>query len=126
MGLITLSLYKNFEGKFFKLVSYANIFLQNLNINKLETVLEAYQDKLKAFETGADDYVTKPFSQKELNARIKSLLRRAKPLSSTDVVEFKDLKIDRLAKRVYRNDKEIILGPTEFKLLDFFIKNPKR
>ncbi len=47
-------------------------------------------------------------------------------MSSTDVVEFKDLKIDRLAKRVYRNDKEIILGPTEFKLLDFFIKNPKR
>ena len=84
------------------------------------------EDKLKAFETGADDYVTKPFSQKELNARIKSLLRRAKPLSSTDVVEFKDLKIDRLAKRVYRNNKEIILGPTEFKLLDFFIKNPKR
>ena len=84
------------------------------------------EDKLKAFETGADDYVTKPFSQKELNARIKSLLRRTKPLSSTDVVEFKDLKIDRLAKRVYRNDKEIILGPTEFKLLDFFIKNPKR
>ena len=83
-------------------------------------------DKIKAFDTGADDYVTKPFSQKELNARIKSLLRRSKPQSSVDVVEFTDLKIDRVTKRVYRNNKEISLGPTEFKLLDFFIKNPKR
>jgi len=84
------------------------------------------EDKLKAFDTGADDYVTKPFSQKELNARIKSLLRRSKPQSSIDVVEFTDLKIDRITKRVYRKNKEISLGPTEFKLLDFFIKNPKR
>jgi len=84
------------------------------------------EDKLRAFDTGADDYVTKPFSQKELNARIKSLLRRSKPQSSADVVEFTDLKIDRITKRVYRNNVEINLGPTEFKLLDFFIKNPKR
>lgn len=84
------------------------------------------EDKLKAFDTGADDYVTKPFSQKELNARIKSLLRRSKPQASIDVVEFTDLKIDRITKRVYRNNIEISLGPTEFKLLDFFIKNPKR
>ena len=84
------------------------------------------EDKLRAFDTGADDYVTKPFSQKELNARIKSLLRRSKPHSSVDVVEFTDLKIDRITKRVYRNNIEISLGPTEFKLLDFFIKNPKR
>ena len=84
------------------------------------------EDKLRAFDTGADDYVTKPFSQKELNARIKSLLRRSKPHSSVDVVEFTDLKIDRITKRVYRNNVEINLGPTEFKLLDFFIKNPKR
>ncbi len=84
------------------------------------------EDKLKAFDTGADDYVTKPFSQKELNARIKSLLRRSKPQSSEDVVVFSDLKIDRITKRVYRKNIEINLGPTEFKLLDFFIKNPKR
>jgi len=84
------------------------------------------EDKLKAFDTGADDYVTKPFSQKELNARIKSLLRRSKPQASVDVVEFTDLKIDRITKRVYRKNTEISLGPTEFKLLDFFIKNPKR
>jgi two-component system phosphate regulon response regulator PhoB len=84
------------------------------------------EDKLKAFDVGADDYVTKPFSQKELNARIKSILRRSKPQSSSDIVEFIDLKIDRITKRVYRNKKEINLGPTEFRLLDFFIKNPKR
>ena len=84
------------------------------------------EDKLKAFDTGADDYVTKPFSQKELNARIKSLLRRSKPQASSDIVEFTDLKIDRITKRVYRKGLEISLGPTEFKLLDFFIKNPKR
>ena len=84
------------------------------------------EDKLRAFDTGADDYVTKPFSQKELNARIKSLLRRSKPQSSSDIVEFTDLKIDRITKRVYRKGLEISIGPTEFKLLDFFIKNPKR
>ena len=84
------------------------------------------EDKLKAFDTGADDYVTKPFSQKELNARIKSLLRRSKPQASSDIVQFTDLKIDRITKRVYRKGLEISLGPTEFKLLDFFIKNPKR
>jgi two-component system phosphate regulon response regulator PhoB len=60
------------------------------------------EDKLRAFDTGADDYVTKPFSQKELSARIKSLLRRSKPQSSGDVVEFTDLKIDRITNCVYR------------------------
>ena len=84
------------------------------------------EDKLKAFDTGADDYVTKPFSQKVLNARIKSLLRRSKPQSSVDVVEFTDLKIDRITKRVYRNNTEISLGPTEFKLLLYLSKNEGR
>ncbi|MSP10593.1 MAG: phosphate regulon transcriptional regulatory protein PhoB [Pelagibacteraceae bacterium] len=84
------------------------------------------EDKLRAFDIGADDYITKPFNQKELIARIKTVLRRLKPLVSSDIVEFSDLKIDRISKKVYRNKKEIKLGPTEFKLLDFFIKNPKR
>ena len=63
------------------------------------------EDKLKAFDVGTDDYVTKPFSQKELNARIKSLLRRTKPQSSSDIVEFIDLKIDRITKRVYSREQ---------------------
>jgi len=84
------------------------------------------EDKLKGFETGADDYVTKPFSQKELSARVNALLKRAKPSVTADIVEFEDLKIDRIQKRVYRADKQVKVGPTEFKLIDFLIKSPKR
>ena len=84
------------------------------------------EDKLKGFKTGADDYVTKPFSQKELIARVNALLKRSKPSVTADVVVFEDLKVDRVQRRVYRADKQVIVGPTEFKLIDFFIKNPKR
>lgn len=83
-------------------------------------------DKIRGFETGADDYVTKPFSTKELILRIKALLKRVKPSLTEDIVSFKDIKIDRLSRRVYRGDKEIKLGPTEYNLLNFFIKNPTR
>ena len=83
-------------------------------------------DKIRGFETGADDYVIKPFSTKELILRIKALLKRVKPSLTEDIVSFKDIKIDRLARRVYRGDKEIKLGPTEYNLLNFFIKNPTR
>ena len=83
-------------------------------------------DKIRGFETGADDYVTKPFSTKELILRIQALLKRVKPSLIEDIASFKDIKIDRLARRVYRGDKEIKLGPTEYNLLNFFIKNPTR
>lgn len=83
-------------------------------------------DKIRGFETGADDYVTKPFSTKELILRVHALLKRVKPSLTEDVASFKDIKIDRLARRVYRGDKEIKLGPTEYNLLNFFIKNPTR
>ncbi len=83
-------------------------------------------DKIRGFETGADDYVTKPFSHKELSLRIYSLLKRSKPQLTEEVATFKDLKIDRITRRVFRDTKEIKLGPTEYKLLDFFIKNPTR
>lgn len=83
-------------------------------------------DKIRGFETGADDYVTKPFSTKELILRIQALLKRVKPSLTEDIALFKDIKIDRLARRVYRSDKEIKLGPTEYNLLNFFIKNPRR
>ena len=79
------------------------------------------EDKLKGFETGADDYVTKPFSQKELIARVNALLKRSKPSVAADVVVFEDLKVDRVQRRVYRADKQVIVGPTEFKLIDFLI-----
>lgn len=83
-------------------------------------------DKIRGFETGADDYVTKPFSTKELILRVHALLKRIKPSLTEDIASFKDIKIDRLARRVYRGDKEIKLGPTEYNLLNFFIKNPTR
>ena len=83
-------------------------------------------DKIRGFETGADDYITKPFSTKELILRIQALLKRVKPSLTEDIVSFKDIKIDRLTRRVYRGDKEIKLGPTEYNLLNFFIKNPTR
>lgn len=83
-------------------------------------------DKIRGFETGADDYVTKPFSTKELVLRVQALLKRAKPSLVEDIVSFKDIKIDRLSRRVYRGDNEIKLGPTEYNLLNFFIQNPTR
>ena len=99
--------------------------LKNIPIIML-TAKGEEEDKLKGFKTGADDYVTKPFSQKELIARVDALLKRAKPNAVEDVVIFEDLKVDRAQKRVFRGEKEVELGPTEFKLIDFLIKNPKR
>ena len=102
-----------------------NNLLKNIPVIML-TAKGEEEDKLKGFETGADDYVTKPFSQKELSARVNALLKRAKPSVTADIVEFEDLKIDRIQKRVYRADKQVKVGPTEFKLIDFLIKSPKR
>lgn len=84
------------------------------------------EDKLKGFQTGADDYVTKPFSQKELLARVTALLKRSRPSVTADTIHFEDLKVNRVEKRVFRSEKEVMLGPTEFKIIDFLISNPKR
>ena len=83
-------------------------------------------DKIKGLEVGADDYVTKPFNNKELLLRVKSLIKRSKPSLLEDLGIFKDVKIDRITKKVFRDNKEIKLGPIEYKLLDFFIKSPQR
>ena len=83
-------------------------------------------DKIKGLDSGVDDYLTKPFSFNELFARIKAVLRRSDPKLVSDNLEFEDLKLDRNEKRVFRNEKEIKLGPTEFRLLEFFLTNPKR
>jgi two-component system phosphate regulon response regulator PhoB len=84
------------------------------------------EDKIKGLESGVDDYLTKPFSYKELLARIKAVLRRSNPEIVSDSLEFEDLSLDRVEKRVFRNNLEIKLGPTEFRLLEFFLMNPKR
>ena len=84
------------------------------------------EDKVKGLESGVDDYITKPFGFNELMARIKALLRRSDPKTVSDDLIFEDLKLDRNEKRVFRDNNEIHLGPTEFRLLEFFLLNPKR
>jgi len=84
------------------------------------------EDKIKGLESGVDDYLTKPFSYKELLARIKAILRRSNPNMVSDSLEYEDLLLDRIEKRIFRDNSEIKLGPTEFRLLEFFLINPKR
>jgi len=84
------------------------------------------EDKVLGLNTGADDYLVKPFSHSELVARTNALLRRVKPQAIEDSVTFEDLKVDRLQKRVSRGSQQIILGPTEYRLINFFITNPRR
>ena len=99
--------------------------LKNLPIIMLTAKGES-EDKLKGLNSGADDYITKPFSFNEVLARINALLRRSEPNTVADNLEYEDLKLDRIEKRVYRGEKHIDLGPTEFRLLEFFLVNPKR
>ena len=84
------------------------------------------EDKIKGLDSGVDDYLTKPFSFNELMARIKAVLRRSNPNTVSDNLKFDDLMLDRIEKRVFRDGQEIKLGPTEFRLLEFFLTNPKR
>lgn len=84
------------------------------------------EDKVAALNAGADDYITKPFGHAELVARINALLRRSKPRVAEDKTVYEDLVIDRIQRKVFRNEIQIDLGPTEYRMLDFFIKNPKR
>ena len=84
------------------------------------------EDRLKGLEMGADDYVTKPFSINELLARAKAVLKRIRPIFAEEEVIFKDIKINIGTHKVFRNSKEIKLGPTEFNLLRFFMENISR
>jgi two-component system, OmpR family, phosphate regulon response regulator PhoB len=83
-------------------------------------------DKLRGLDSGADDYVTKPFSPSELIARIRAVLRRARPAPADEVLRYGDVIMDLAAHRVRRNGRELHLGPTEFRLLRFFLENPGR
>ena len=83
-------------------------------------------DRIRGLDTGADDYVVKPFSMAEFIARIRAVLRRIRPGLAEDEIRQGDIVIDRIAHRVKRGDKEIHLGPTEFRLLDYFLQNPGR
>jgi len=83
-------------------------------------------DKVKGFDAGVDDYVTKPFSPKELIARIKAVIRRVSPTALEEAIEFHGLKLDPVAHRVSINDRALELGPTEFRLLHFFMTHTER
>ena len=84
------------------------------------------RDKIEALELGADDYVTKPFSPRELMARIKAVLRRHAPQSTDDAVELGGLRLDPGTHRVSAGAAEVNLGPTEFRLLHFLMTHPER
>ncbi|ROH86224.1 phosphate regulon transcriptional regulatory protein PhoB [Pseudomethylobacillus aquaticus] len=83
-------------------------------------------DKVRGLEVGADDYVTKPFSPRELNARIKAVLRRRAPQMTDDPIEVSGLRLDPTTHRVSGNGATLDLGPTEFRLLHYLMSNPER
>ena len=83
-------------------------------------------DRIRGLETGADDYVTKPFSPRELLARVGAVLRRVRPALAGEQLSYGDLEMDVQAHRVRRSGKPVQLGPTEFRLLRHFMEHPGR
>jgi two-component system phosphate regulon response regulator PhoB len=83
-------------------------------------------DKVSGLEGGADDYVTKPFSPRELVARINAVLRRAAVTGVDETVEFEGLKLDQASHRVLVGERTVALGPTEYRMLEFFMTHPER
>ncbi|MCF7355612.1 MULTISPECIES: phosphate regulon transcriptional regulator PhoB [unclassified Vibrio] len=84
------------------------------------------EDKVRGLEVGADDYITKPFSPKELVARLKAVIRRVTPTAVEDVIDVQGLKLDPVSHRVTANDSPLDMGPTEFKMLHFFMTHQER
>jgi len=84
------------------------------------------QDRIRGLTVGADDYVVKPFSVPELLARVRAILRRASPSRIAQTLEVDGIQLDREAYRVVRNGRQVRLGPTEFKLLEFLMESPGR
>lgn len=90
------------------------------------TAREAEDDRIRGLETGADDYLTKPFSPRELLARVGAVLRRVRPALAGETITAGDLKLDPVAQRVERRGQKLQVGPTEYRLLKFFIEHPRR
>ena len=83
-------------------------------------------DAVRGLNTGADDYITKPFNIEALVARMRALLRRVRPVPNKGALAFHDIAMDLAAHRVQRNGRAVHLGPTEFRLLEFFMQHPRR
>ena len=84
------------------------------------------QDAVRGLNTGADDYITKPFNMEALLARMRALLRRAGRVPAKGTLTFHDVTLDQAAHRVHRNGRAVHLGPTEYRLLEFFLQHPRR
>ncbi len=84
------------------------------------------QDSIRGLNTGADDYITKPFSIEALTARMRALLRRAQPQPAGRMMQFHDIVMDPGEHRVQRNGRAVHLGPTEYRLLEFLLRHPRR
>ncbi|QDM39845.1 phosphate regulon transcriptional regulator PhoB [Altererythrobacter sp. TH136] len=90
------------------------------------TAREGEDDKIRGLETGADDYLTKPFSPRELLARVAAVLRRIRPALAGEALTVGDLTLDPVAHRVTRRGQPVRLGPTEYRLLRFLMESPRR
>lgn len=90
------------------------------------TAREAEDDRIRGLDTGADDYLTKPFSPRELLARVSAVIRRIRPALAGETIEIGDIKLDPVAHRVERRGRNLQLGPTEYRLLKFFMESPGR
>jgi two-component system, OmpR family, phosphate regulon response regulator PhoB len=84
------------------------------------------EDRIRGLETGADDYVTKPFSPRELIARVGAVLRRVRPALAGQALAYADIELDPVAHRVKRDGRAVALGPTEFRLIKHFLEHPGR
>ncbi|MFQ5468663.1 MAG: phosphate regulon transcriptional regulator PhoB [Gammaproteobacteria bacterium] len=111
-------------------VDYARMLRREESTRKLPIIMltarDEEGDRIKGLETGADDYVTKPFSPRELIARINAVLRRSAPDTENDMIELSGIRFDTASHRVYVNEKNIEIGPTEYRLLYFFVTHPER
>jgi len=90
------------------------------------TARGAETDRIRGLETGADDYVTKPFSPRELVARVGAVLRRVRPALAGEQIGYADIEMDVVSHKVRRGGKSVALGPTEFRLLRHFLEHPGR
>lgn len=90
------------------------------------TAREAEDDRIRGLDTGADDYVTKPFSPRELLARVAAVMRRIRPALAGESIQVGDIHLDPVAHKVKRRGEVLQLGPTEYRLLKFFMESPGR